>query len=350
MGQSVTSLPDGRTVMIAGEHEDSYDPDFQIYNDVIVHHPDDTLDIYGYPEDIFPPTDFHTATLIGDSIVIIGNLGYSATRRPGITQVAELDLATFAVRIRATTGTPPGWLHQHQAVLDGDGSRIIVKGGLIDPGRDGDPGFLENPDSWSLDLNNWEWTRLTHFPWERYVLYAKELWVLPLWNLGQLIWEVENGACMGSDDGDDDDADPQDAVPPEKREEFQSCFGTANPRARKAAAELYSQGFSPELSVIKDLFHPDIPHTEVPAPEINREETVEENDHDSEGLYDFDEEEFDGVRIQVDGVVVRYKEGVSTLSLTVEGKLPPDTVSALLADLIRKLELLINKPITVQKL
>ena len=36
MGQTRTELPDGRLVCVAGEHEDSYDPDFHIYNDVVV--------------------------------------------------------------------------------------------------------------------------------------------------------------------------------------------------------------------------------------------------------------------------------------------------------------------------
>ena len=38
-GQSKTELPDGRVVLIGGEHEDSYDPDFYIYNDVVVRGP-----------------------------------------------------------------------------------------------------------------------------------------------------------------------------------------------------------------------------------------------------------------------------------------------------------------------
>ena len=61
-GQSITFLPDRRIIQIAGEHEDSYDPDFCIYNDVLVHHPDGTIEIFGYPEADFPPTDFHTAS------------------------------------------------------------------------------------------------------------------------------------------------------------------------------------------------------------------------------------------------------------------------------------------------
>src|SRR4029079_15688756 len=50
-GQSLTFLPDGRTVQIAGEHEDWYDPDFCIYNDVFVHGADGSVFIYGYPEE-----------------------------------------------------------------------------------------------------------------------------------------------------------------------------------------------------------------------------------------------------------------------------------------------------------
>ena len=37
-GRTETRLPDGRLVYIAGEHEDFYDPDFCIYNDVVVVH------------------------------------------------------------------------------------------------------------------------------------------------------------------------------------------------------------------------------------------------------------------------------------------------------------------------
>jgi ankyrin repeat protein len=64
-GQSITFMPDGRTIQIGGEHEDFYDKDFCIYNDTFIHHPSGQIEIFGYPAEIFPPTDFHTATLIG---------------------------------------------------------------------------------------------------------------------------------------------------------------------------------------------------------------------------------------------------------------------------------------------
>jgi hypothetical protein len=87
-GQSLTFLPDGRIVQVAGKHEDHYDPDFCIYNDVFVHSPDGSVTIYGYPESVFAPTDFHTATLIGDFIYLIGPLGYPKDRRYWETSVA----------------------------------------------------------------------------------------------------------------------------------------------------------------------------------------------------------------------------------------------------------------------
>ncbi len=73
-GQSSTLLPDGREVFIGGEHEDYYDPDFHIYNDVIVVEPGGSVSIFGYPRDVFPPTDFHTATLVGSKILSLAAL------------------------------------------------------------------------------------------------------------------------------------------------------------------------------------------------------------------------------------------------------------------------------------
>lgn len=79
-GPTRTRLPDGRVVCVGGEHEDYYDPDFCIYNDVVVAHPDGRIEIFGYPKDVFPPTDFHTATLCDDRVILLGGLGYAGER------------------------------------------------------------------------------------------------------------------------------------------------------------------------------------------------------------------------------------------------------------------------------
>jgi len=116
-GQSITFLPDGRVVQVAGEHEDGYDPDFCIYNDVFVHAPEGNVIIYGYPECVFPPTDFHTATLIGGSVYLIGSLGYPGTRRYGETPVYRLDTITFQIEEVETSRKKPGWIYKHRAIL-----------------------------------------------------------------------------------------------------------------------------------------------------------------------------------------------------------------------------------------
>jgi hypothetical protein len=130
-GQSTTELPDGRTVHVAGEHEDYYDPDFFIYNDVVVSLPTGELEIFGYTTDAFPPTDFHSATLLGNQLVIVGNLGYPEDRRAGTTQVLTLDLESWRASIVRPDGVGPGWIHGHEARLSEDGSTITVSGGRL---------------------------------------------------------------------------------------------------------------------------------------------------------------------------------------------------------------------------
>ena len=151
-GRSVTPLPDGRLVFVGGEHEDWYDPDFCIYADVTVLNRDGGVDHYIYPEDVFPPTDFHSATLIGGLIWLVGGLGYPKSRRNGETPVYTLDVETFSIQKIALTGEAPGWIHRHRAVLSG--TEIIVSGGKIEPG------YRDNDDLFGLDLGTLSWRRI----------------------------------------------------------------------------------------------------------------------------------------------------------------------------------------------
>ncbi|KAJ4289991.1 hypothetical protein N0V88_006792 [Collariella sp. IMI 366227] len=173
-GRTETRLPDGRIVYIAGEHEDFYDPDFYIYNDVVVvsgksvksreameeeeyeisdsdesdyqyysdpevaelqkkfwekekeeqrvreekwkkekmeenlwwaaaaegARPED-IEIYSYPADVFPRTDYHTATYYKDEksgaeyIFIIGRT-YGSPELD-VTLTHRLDLEDFSI-------------------------------------------------------------------------------------------------------------------------------------------------------------------------------------------------------------------------------------------------------------
>ena len=116
--------------MHRGEHEDYYDPDFYIYNDVIVLGPVGQIDVYGYPKEVFPPTDFHTATVERDRIIIIGGLGYSENRRPCDTPVYSLDLRQYRISQFRTSGEMPGWISKHEACYDPKGI-ITIKGGQV---------------------------------------------------------------------------------------------------------------------------------------------------------------------------------------------------------------------------
>lgn len=157
-GQSITLLADGRAIQIAGEHEDHYDEDFQIYNDVFVHHPDGRIDIFCYSKEVFPPTDFHTATLIGDAIYIVGALGYRGSRQFGETPVYRLDTNTFQISYVKATGDHPGWISKHRAVRAGSGE-IRVWGGKISALIDGKETYEDNQECWVLDTSLGRWRR-----------------------------------------------------------------------------------------------------------------------------------------------------------------------------------------------
>ena len=124
-GQTETTLPDGRVVYIAGEHEDGYDPDFFIYNDVVVFdksppEKEEDITIYGYPTTVFLPTDNHTATYVPgyECIYIIGGIGYMNSRHRKEVVVQCLDLGDFSIREVKTKGEKPGaYLANHTAQL-----------------------------------------------------------------------------------------------------------------------------------------------------------------------------------------------------------------------------------------
>ena len=158
-GRSTTFLDDGRIIEIGGEHEDHYDPDFCIYNDVTVFHPDGRIETTIYPEEVFSPTDFHSATRVGGRaggrIVIIGCLGYPEHRAPGTTPVYTLDLGSLRIERVETSGDKPGWISAHRARLNGD-STIIIEGGQLITAAGA---LCGNERRYRLSLTDWAWRR-----------------------------------------------------------------------------------------------------------------------------------------------------------------------------------------------
>ncbi len=302
-GQSSTELPDGRVVLIAGEHEDGYDPDFFIYNDVVVRHPNGGIDIYGYPRETFPPTDFHSATLAGDRIILLGSLGYADQRRPGETQVMVLDLSSFAIKAVTTKGIPPGWIHNHTAELDEDSGSIVVRRGLLEV-AEGEP-LVENIDDWRLWLSDWRWERLTERNWKRWLVRRKDGEGNHLFDYQQEQWEAQVPALA------------------EVNSELAEMMENLDIPTLEQAI-----GGKPDLELYANRYTPPLPHAKLPD----------------------DEDEFRVYRIEVAGVVVRYVEDMDHVQMTVEGDLPDDQVQVLLRDLVDKLSRLENSKCEMKEL
>ncbi|MGC2283799.1 MAG: hypothetical protein WA542_00990 [Candidatus Acidiferrum sp.] len=170
-GATRSELPDGRVICIGGEHEDSYDPDFHIYNDVVAFGPEGEIEIYGYPEEVFPPTDFHTATLVGDEIIVIGCLGNVKDRRPGFTPVYSINTKSYRVSELSTSGKAPGWIFKHAAELSAD-HLVSIRGGQWVELRNGKQWFKSNNEEFSLDIRTGAWTQTSSRDW-------------PQWSIGQ---------------------------------------------------------------------------------------------------------------------------------------------------------------------
>lgn len=294
-GQSSTVLPDGRVVMIGGEHEDYYDADFYIYNDVVVRNRDGKINIFVYPKEIFPPTDFHSATLVGDQIILIGSLGYQKSRNYGTTQILTLDTKTFAIMPLTASGDSPGWIHRHTATLSDDGSSIILQGGKLDCGTS-KTSLLENVDDWRLRLKDWSWERLTHRELQQWEVFRTDRKSNHLWQIKHALWNREMGWM----------------------EEFKEAL--------EQLKEHY--GSMPRLDLITTLYTPPIPHRALPEME----------------------NETDVHRIAVDGTTVRYVEEIHSIRVIVEGPMQQQLIDSLVSDLVEKLAGLENTPYQASKL
>lgn len=292
-GQSVTQLSDGRTVYIGGEHEDFYDPDFNIYNDVVVTHSDGTVDFYCYRKADFPPTDFHTATLVGEKIIIIGGLGYKDERYPGYTQLYTLDLGNFEIQKLESSGTSPGWIHDHVATLRDDKKSIVVTKGKIHIGKG--QVMKENIDDWKLSLDDWRWERLVERTWTQFEIRRKDRANLHLFLIRTALWYL----VANLDD------------------QYQDLMSNLS--------ELL--GFQPDVKRIKDLYQFDMEHGDL------------QNDEDTHNLFFLD----------IDGVRVRFTEEQYSLQVVIEGEISAEQEILIKRQLVDNVSALVNSPCEVEE-
>lgn len=195
-------LPDGRTVQIGGEREDFYDPNFLVYNDVIVFRPEEDgsikpatghFDIYGYPEHAFPPTDSHSATLLlgQKEILILGNKSTPQRDVSDSTPVYMLNVATWKMTRMETTGRGPGLIWNHQATLQGNVLRVEAQADvlagqtecsvMVAGKRKRVP--VQDNEVWNLDLGTMVW-RHEESSWQ--TVTRKPRWSS---RVGVLIWK-----------------------------------------------------------------------------------------------------------------------------------------------------------------
>ena len=272
-GQSETQLSDGRTLYIGGEHEDFYDEDFYIYNDVIVKFPDGSIATLGYPEDIFPPTDFHTATEVGNDVFVIGCLGYPEQRQSDATKVYVLDLASYSIRPFEVEGEQPPSIYKHSARYSAEQNAIFCEGGKSTHLPTGET--VENIATWRLCLGSGGWTKTFEKPWTRWILVREDESRNELWELSQLEWAEKTG----------------------REDDYTKTYRQA----------FFERNHTPNISMFIDRYSPNIEHEKLPD----------------------DEDEFRCHRITVGDVVVRFLEDSYSVTVTVEGNLAEDLMSAL---------------------
>jgi hypothetical protein len=283
MGQARVRLPDGRDVSIAGEHEDHYDPDFYIYNDVVV--VDDAgVRIFGYPTEVFPPTDFHTATLVDSTLYLLGNLGYPEDRKIGTTQVLQLDTETWTIEPLDITGRPPGWIHGHSATISRDGRCLVVTGGKICS----DERIIENIDDYSLCLATLFWEKLTQRNWQRWIVEREDGGANRLWQIRTEAWNREHGMDL--------------------RRRISETLPDFPDTTVDEAPEAISDA---QITMVQTLYQS--PFSGEPAIE--------------------DEETYGRYLLDVSGVKVRFDEDMFGVTVTVEGQLGDDATGRILDQL-----------------
>lgn len=104
--------------------------------------------IIGYPKNVFPPTDFHSATYRNGFIYVVGGLGYSGSGQFGTTPIYRSNCQTWKIESVASSGDNPGWIYDHKARLD-DSGQLVISGGKICIEVNGEEGHMGNENEFT---------------------------------------------------------------------------------------------------------------------------------------------------------------------------------------------------------
>lgn len=227
---------------------------FYIYNDVVVLGPAGDIEIYGYPKEVFPPTDFHSATLIGNEIIIIGCIGYKDERRYGHTPVYRLDLADYHVTEVVSSGDMPGWIFKHTARLASDGTVVVADGEVVLK-RDEREIYRPNVEEYALDVLSSTWRRLTNRKWRQFAICKEK----------RGMFDIEHWPA------------PKKLLPEDIEHSILECDSMLGARiVVRGVAVAISVGVSEIKIVVEGELAPDIVRQIAESTRINAEKTVEE--------------------------------------------------------------------------
>jgi hypothetical protein len=238
---------------------------------------------------------------VDGKIILIGNLGYPENRKTGETQILVIDPKTWDIKQQPSTGESPGWIHSHQATVDN--GFITVTRGKVWTAHDTQ--LIENFDDWRLSLTDWTWERLTHRTVTVFEIARKDGEMIGLHEISMWLIQEEIGHLPAYDMSHIDDD------------------------KLKVMLEKSMKGTEPEdLEAFKRLYKPDgIDFKPLPEPEDSLE-----------------------IRIEVEGVLVRYNDSMDYIGLTIEGDLKPELIKKLRDDLKSKLERATGKNFIVRQL
>ncbi len=85
-----------------------------------------------------------------------------------------------------TTGDSPGWIHGHRSTLSSDKKFIDISGGKVETDMEGP--LVENIDHWRLNLDTYQWERVTQLNWRRWEVFRKDKKINHLWIMRQAVW------------------------------------------------------------------------------------------------------------------------------------------------------------------
>lgn len=303
VGQSRTQLTDGRVVLIGGEHNCPLN--YLIYSDVCIIDLNDDIEVYNYPLNTFRCPEQHSATLVvasalkgtdaksaDEQIIIIGS-------QSDHTSVYRLDTQNFKIE-QLVTRNSMGWIQGHNATFKNH--QIIISGGEVH--IEDTLLFVDNIDSWALNLKTLIWKNLTnnHRHWQHFYVIRQDYDSIHLQDYHAL-----------------------------------DCYLKMDEKevaADQAALLKNHCNIIPDIDSYRQLFCPPIDHEIVMDSDATEDVVVYSEDI----IFD----DYENHLIYINGIKIKYEAKLFHIEVIIEGKLSADKLELLQQNLRHKLSKIEN--------